>query len=225
MSRDKMDPELIRFMTAHQEKYIRDRLKWNNTHAETIKKATTLHRKEKGHTPYDVSKATMLAEMPAIGRDHVIESTNRRRIPIRDGTQIAGVAQLRKGHSIVDLNLGDPKEDLRLTRPDTDTSLDPLMRVMDPSQRDILYKNLPNFGKVAYLKSRSRMIPEDKYYFPECSSWEYGWRMKDSQNSKNRPSYGRDWRYVRDSISRTGAQPDPAYYTEPDINTFLKCSR
>ncbi|XP_013183619.1 uncharacterized protein LOC106129569 [Amyelois transitella] len=220
---DITNPEIIKFLVESYDKTARLRMKWNNLYGDKLQEAATLQRKETGYTTYDVFKADMIGGMPAITRDHITAGYNRKRVPIRDGTFIPGTAHLRKGHSIVDVGLGDPKEDPRLVRPDTDTTIDPVMRVVDPEQSKVIYKDKPVFGRIVYLKQRSKLAPEQKYYFRECSGWDYGWRLKDSFFSKGRPVYGRVWRLNRDVKSRSGPQPDPPYYKNPDIPASNKC--
>ncbi|XP_060803702.1 uncharacterized protein LOC132902487 [Amyelois transitella] len=222
---DFTNPDVIKFLVENYEKTARLRMKWNSLYGDKLQEAATLHREEKGYTTYDVFKQNMIDGMAAISRDHVTAGHNRRKVPLRDGKHIPGVADMKKGHSIVDVGLGDPEEDPRLARPDTDTTLDPIMRVVDPNQKKIIYKDIPFYGRKVYLKNRSRMKPEQKYYFRECSGWDCGWRLQDSFFSRNAPSHGRVWRLSRDVKSRTGPHPDPAYYNDPEIATVNKCPK
>ncbi|XP_053611888.1 uncharacterized protein LOC128676021 [Plodia interpunctella] len=220
---DITNPDIIKFLIESYDKTARLRMKWNNLYGDRLREAATLNRPDTGRTTYDVFKVTMIGGMPATTRDHISSGYNRKRVPIRDGTFIPGVANLQKGHSIVDVGLGDPKEDPRLARPDTDTTEDPLMRVIDPKETEIIYKDKPVFGRLVYLKHRFKKAPEDKYYFKECSGWDYGWRLKDSFFSRGRAQYGRVWRLNRDNKSRSGPQPDPSHYNSPDIPSVNKC--
>lgn len=79
----------------------------------------TLQREEKGYYVTDVLKETMAAGMDTITTDHLPGAQNKRKKPIRDAIHIVALADLKKGHSIVDVGLGDAK-DPRLDRPDTD---------------------------------------------------------------------------------------------------------
>ncbi|XP_015585432.1 uncharacterized protein LOC107263098 [Cephus cinctus] len=63
---------------------------------------------------------------------------------------------------------------------DESVNLDP-MRPVDPVTKSIIYeRNVQSFitGN-NYLQKRFEETPEDRYYFPDCTSWTYGWRMKD----------------------------------------------
>lgn len=216
-------PEVIKFLIESYEKTNRLRMKWKEKHGASLEHAATLQREAKGYYEADVIKAEMVAGMAAITRDHVSAGCNRRRTAIRDAIYIPGIASLRKGHSIPETGLGDVNEDPRLNRPDTDLSIDPKMRPMDPKQRNIIYKDIPVFGRKVYLKNRSRTLPEDRYYFRETGGWEYGWRMKDSFFQQNSPKYGRVWSLTRDVMSLTGPQPDPPHYKRSDIPGVSKC--
>ncbi|CAG9790901.1 unnamed protein product [Diatraea saccharalis] len=185
--------------------------------------AATLCRPEKGYYEADVLQETMNAGMSTITRDHNVASFNRRRPPIRDGVHVVGIADLKKGHSIPEVGLGDPKDDPRLDRPDTDLSFDPIMRPVCSKEKQIIYGEIPDKGRVVYLKSRERTIPEEKYYFKECSGWEYGWRLNDSYFKNNAPTHGRVWRLTRDIKSRTGPHPDPKHYKDSDTPAVTKC--
>lgn len=221
---DITNPDVIKFLIESYDKTTRLRMKWNRLHSDKLKEAATLHRAEKGYHEVDVLEETMAGGMATITRDHKVAGFNRRRTAIRDGTFIPGVANMRKGHSIVDVGLGDPKDDPRLARPDTDLSLDPVMRPIDPEQRAILYKDLPTYGRVVYLKSRNRIMPEKKYYFNECSGWVYGWRLSDSYFRKNAPKCGKVYRLTRDVKSRSGPHPDPQHYKDSEPPGVAKCS-
>lgn len=88
------------------------------------------------------------------------------------------------------------------------------MRPVDPKHREIIYKSIPQFGREVYLKNRSKIAPEDRYYFRQSVGLTYGWRLNDSFFDRHRPQYGRVWHLTRDSASRSGPQPDPEHYTE-----------
>lgn len=220
---DITNPDIIKFLIESYDKTTRLRIKWNRVHADKLKHAAVLQRPEKGYHELTIVHDTMAAGMPTIERDHVIARTNRRRKAIRDAIHVPGIANLRRGHSIPEVGLGDPKEDPRLAKPDTDLSIDPKMRPIDPKQKEIVYKEIPVFGREVYLKSRNKMSPEKKYYFRESSGCEYGWRLSDSYFMRNAPTYGRVWRLTRGDKSRTGPQPDPYYYNSSDIPGPSKC--
>ncbi|XP_028166625.1 uncharacterized protein LOC114357287 [Ostrinia furnacalis] len=220
---DITNPDVIKFLVESYDKTTRLRLKWNRLHADKLKEAATLHRDEKGYFETDVLKESMAGGMATITRDFKVAGYNRRRTPIRDGVHIYGVSEMKKGHSIVDVGLGDPKDDPRLARPDTDLTIDPIMRPIDPKEKKILYDDVPTYGRAVYLKNRTRTMPEKKYYFNECSGWVYGWRLGDSFFKKNAPKCGRVWRLTRDVKSRTGPHPDPAHYKESEPPGVSKC--
>lgn len=220
---DITNPDIIKFLVENYDKTARLRMKWNNLNADKLKLAATLTREEKGYCENDVLKANMSGGMPAISRDHIVAGYNRRRTPIRDGSVRPLVKDFRRGHSIVDVGLGDPIEDPRLALSAAGKALDPIMRPVDPEQKDIIYKGIPDNGRLVYLKSRSRMKPETKYYFKECSGWGYGWRLNDSFFNKRGPCRGRVWRLARDVKSRTGPYPDPPHYKDSDIPGPSKC--
>ncbi|KAJ8718476.1 hypothetical protein PYW08_002713 [Mythimna loreyi] len=212
---DISNPYIIKFLVENYDKTARLRMRWNKLHREKLIKAATLQREEKGYSELDVMKTALEAGMPAASRDYTSGSRNRRLKPISDNSIVQGVAHMNKGHSIVDVGLGDPEDDPKLARPDTDVSLDPVMRPIDPNQKAILYKGRPFFGREVYLKKRSAIPPEDKYYFAESSGWYYGWRLKDSYFGKRQKAqHGCVYRLTRER-SRSGPNPDPDHYKNP----------
>ncbi|GFT20668.1 uncharacterized protein NPIL_61341 [Nephila pilipes] len=52
-----------------------------------------------------------------------------------------------------------------------------VMKPVHPKTKKLLYEGISkeDEGKIKYLKVRKKKKPEDKYYFPVCTSWEYGW--------------------------------------------------
>ncbi|XP_047521701.1 uncharacterized protein LOC125060720 [Pieris napi] len=205
------NPAVIIFLLENYEKENRLRLNWIHKHREQIQQAATLSREPTNYFETDVIAHDMIGGMATITRDHVVAGYNRKKVPIRDGTFIPGVKHLRHGHSIVDVGLGDPKEDPRLVRPDTELSSDPIMRPVEPELREIIYKDKPEFGRKQYLVKRSKIRPENKYYFAETGGNVYGWRMKDSQLHQ-KPLFGRCWHLTRTLRTRVGPQPDPPHY-------------
>lgn len=220
---DITNPNVIKFLVESYNKTTRLRMKWNDLYGENLRLAATLQREEKGYFESDVLKEAMAAGMPTITRDFISGSLNRRKKPIRDGIHIPTIANLKKGHSAVDIGVGDPKDDPRLARPDTDLRLDPVMRPINPKQEDIIHKGIPYFGRKVYLKSRNRISPEDKFYYTQTTSQKHGWRLKDSLFGKNVPQYARVCHLTRDVMGRSGPQPDPYHYRSADIPLTEKC--
>lgn len=59
--------------------------------------------------------------------------------------------------------------------------------------------------------------PEDRYYFPEASSFVYGWRISGAQKAlADEPRYGRRQVIKESFYRRNGAlNNDPFFYREP----------
>ncbi|XP_026326136.1 uncharacterized protein LOC113234838 [Hyposmocoma kahamanoa] len=208
-------PEVIKFLIESYEKTDRLRMRWNNLFQQKLQQTSEFRTDPKGYFEIDVLEKEMIAGMLATTRDHISSKRNRRLKLKTDVDQVLGISYLKKGHTIPEVGLGDPKDDPRLERPDDDFSEDPIMRPVDPEQNAILHKGIPEFGRERYLKVRSKADPEKKYYFPECDSWQYGWRLTDSYFGKQQPMYGRCFRLTRDTMSNSGPQPDPDHYNVP----------
>ncbi|CAL1544913.1 unnamed protein product [Lymnaea stagnalis] len=67
------------------------------------------------------------------------------------------------------------------------------MRPVLPLVKDTLYEGYSKLGRgrKLYLRMRNDKKPEDKFIYPLCSSWEYGWRLRDAlgQDGLQRPKY------------------------------------
>lgn len=216
--------ETIKFLVESEEKRSKLRMKWLRDHKEKIERAATLQRPATNYDSFHTTRAAMVADMPTITRDHAVASRHRRKLPIRDAKTIPDSSKLLMGHSIPEVGLGDPKEDPRLAKLDTDLTPEPKMRPIDPEQKAIIYKGLPRFGRPAYLYSRNKIAPEKKYYFMESSGWEYGWRLGDSYFARHAPSYGRTYILTEGTRSRSGPHPDPPYYNSLNKSGNSKCS-
>ncbi|BFZ08797.1 hypothetical protein BsWGS_11836 [Bradybaena similaris] len=78
----------------------------------------------------------------------------------------------------------------------TETLLNaPEMRPVSSEVRKTLYDGFTKEGKGrhVYLHHRYQKDPEEKFTFPTCSSWEYGWRLGDviKKEDIKKPTFGR----------------------------------
>lgn len=93
------------------------------------------------------------------------------------------------------------------------------MYPVTPPVRCLLYDGFSKEekGRHQYLKQRKDVIPERKYQFPLCSSWDYGWRLEDHipKQSIKKPVYGRRAIVESDFFTRNGI---PKYH----IDRYLK---
>ncbi|KAJ2949736.1 hypothetical protein O0L34_g15668 [Tuta absoluta] len=185
--RDITNTEFIKFLVETYDKTAGIRMRWNEENKEKLKLSATFRGPEKGHTENTVARLLIETDMNSLAICHDLTTSNRMRKPYRDSITVPRIADLRKGHSIADVALEDPKDDPRLAKPDTDLSKDPVMRPVPPKQKQIIQDGIPFFGRKEYLKIRNRVKPEDKYYFQETSGWANGWRLKDSVFGKQAP--------------------------------------
>ncbi|XP_014212213.1 uncharacterized protein LOC106642088 [Copidosoma floridanum] len=90
-----------------------------------------------------------------------------------------------------------------------------LMRPIKPDVEGIIYaaQDASFTSKLKYLRERYKSKPEDRFYYPYCSSWIFGWRLKDYPETKI-SEYG-----VRSIIqssfyrkSASSLQRDPDWY-------------
>ncbi|GFR28862.1 uncharacterized protein TNCT_505161 [Trichonephila clavata] len=67
-----------------------------------------------------------------------------------------------------------------------------VMKPVHPKTKKIIYEGISkeDEGRRKYLKVRYKKNPEDKFYFPVCTSWEYGWTYG-QEPELNFPEFGR----------------------------------
>lgn len=205
---DTTDPIKIRILldSYNKEAYLRSL--WSRKYEDIIKDAATLKREPKNYHATSISSYVIEKGLPTLTRDYVASANNRNRI--LEDYEVAGVKHLRHGHSIVDLGIGDPSKDPRLKRSIEDLTPDPLMIPVPPPTKNILFECAPS-SRIRYLHERLKSAPEEKYYFPETTSWDYGWRLKDN-TIKSGPRYAKSDEFMKSIRNRVGATPDPRHY-------------
>jgi len=82
------------------------------------------------------------------------------------------------------------------------------MYPVESKVKDTLYDGFTkeSKGRYQYLKKRQSKNPEDKFKFPLCSSWDYGWRLNDfvPKETMTNPDYGRRAIVESDFFTRNG---------------------
>jgi len=83
------------------------------------------------------------------------------------------------------------------------------MYPVERSVKNLLYDGFSKEekGRRQYMRQRQNVIPENKYRFPLCSSWDYGWRLEDAipKEAIRKPEFGsislvHDTFYTRNGI-------------------------
>lgn len=206
------NPEVCKFLAESYEKIERQHRKWKNqkTDREFIDAAAS-NKDDKDCFKIDNGKDA------AVNNKNITEdlaSPKRHRNVKREleANRVFGILEMKR-HTIPENDIGAVKDDFRLDPDKDDTRI---MRPVDPEHSNMIYKDSPSYGREHYLKVRSQMKPDEKYYYHQCSSWEYGWKLRDSFFGKHVSStYGRNHLFTRDGMSRSGPQPDPYYYKSP----------
>lgn len=77
------------------------------------------------------------------------------------------------------------------------------MKKPEPHSVELLYDGFSKEGKgrSQYLKNRKSRNPEDKYEYPVCSSFEYGWKLDEVGQQYKNPIHGRG-KIVEESFYR-----------------------
>ncbi|KAF5270154.1 hypothetical protein FQR65_LT03368 [Abscondita terminalis] len=100
-----------------------------------------------------------------------------------------------------------------------------VMKPVDPVTERLIYTGANKDGRLNYLHERVKIIPEDKYYFPETSSFRYGWNMWHSSTTATPVRYGR-CQVIRASFyRRNGVGRDPDWYQKPQTLSSTICDR
>lgn len=78
------------------------------------------------------------------------------------------------------------------------------MRPPTAKTKALLYDGISAHGegRIAYLKKRKQLSPEEKFEFPVLSSCQYGWKMLEYAKEPNKSKFGRTC-IVRDTFYRS----------------------
>ncbi|XP_050682711.1 uncharacterized protein LOC126978019 [Leptidea sinapis] len=99
-----------------------------------------------------------------------------------------------------------------------------LMKPVEPEVLDLLYGSTEKGAGEVYLKRRYKKPPEDRFHFRLQTSWDYGWRQKQSKMSARDVNHGR-CAILRDTFYRkNNLAPDPGHYSQPAGAQFTVCS-
>lgn len=203
-------PEVCKFLAESYEKTERQRRRWKNLNSDGKFNADDFYKdtkdneadKQKVETENDISTPEYLA-------------SPKRHRHVKRELEVNRVFGILDMNSRIAAENDHGKPNLRPMADKTDPGI---MRPVDPEHAKMIYKGSPCYSREDYLKTRSQMKPDEKYYYHQCSSWEYGWRLRDSYFGKHvAPTYGRNHLFTRDGMSRSGPQPDPYYYKWPKI--------
>lgn len=82
-------------------------------------------------------------------------------------------------------------------------------------------------GRKNYLKARYKCLPEERYFFAECSSFVYGWLMFDNMRvPKDDPRFGRQ-QVIKHSFYRRngGLRRDTEFHRIPQVLSPMVCGQ
>ncbi|XP_030748964.1 protein ATP6V1FNB-like [Sitophilus oryzae] len=99
--------------------------------------------------------------------------------------------------------------------PEFTGNLQEIMKPVDPAVKKLIYTGSNKDGRLNYLHKRIKLLPEDRFYFPEVSSFEYGWKMWNYVKTIKKTGFGRQ-QVIQDTFyRRRGVERDPEWYKEP----------
>ncbi|CAH1381209.1 unnamed protein product [Tenebrio molitor] len=90
-----------------------------------------------------------------------------------------------------------------------------IMRPVDKKTRDLLYASTRPDGRLTYLHERYKVIPEQRYYFPETTNFQYGWNMWEVIKNIRGSPFARQQVIKESFYRRRGVEKDPEWYREP----------
>lgn len=204
------NPAVCKFLAESYDKIERQQRKWKNQNTDKESNVAASNKDDKDCYKVDnvkdavVNNKNITEELASPKRHRHV----KRELEVN---RVFGILEMKR-HTIPESDIRAAKDDVR-SDSDKDTRI---MRPVDPEHSNMIYKDSPSNGREHYLRVRSRMKPDEKYYYHQCSSWEYGWKLRDSYFGKHvAPTYGRSHLFTRDGMSRSGPQPDPYYYKWP----------
>lgn len=198
--------EVCKFLTESYEKIERQRRRWKNLNRDKGLDSAETNKDTKGFIADNEKDKTVNSTLNTV-KD--LKSPKKHRHVKRelDVNRVFGILEMKQR-----ANSEDSADAAKVCRSNSDKDDIRMMRPVNPEHAEIIYKDTTNDGREHYLKIRSRMKPDEKYYYHQCSSWEYGWRLRDSYFGKHTaPTHGRYHLFTRDGMSRSGPQPDSYY--------------
>ncbi|CAG9772570.1 unnamed protein product [Ceutorhynchus assimilis] len=110
---------------------------------------------------------------------------------------------------------------------DFEGNLQDIMRPVNPEITKLIYTGHNKDGRENYLRERVKLIPEKRFYFPECTSWDHGWKQWHRMKDNRTLGFGRQQIIKASFYRRRGVERDPEWYKEPaHINpTFCNMCR
>ncbi|KAF9422471.1 hypothetical protein HW555_001869 [Spodoptera exigua] len=100
----------------------------------------------------------------------------------------------------------------------------PIMEPVYPKESSILYKELSaGGGRNAYLNTRYRKLPEEKYTSCVTTSNMYGWKINETELKSSPRKHNRYSIFMHDLFRRSGAYPDPPDSLQPTDAQYSSC--
>ncbi|KAL1487746.1 hypothetical protein ABEB36_015582 [Hypothenemus hampei] len=114
------------------------------------------------------------------------------------------------------------KKNIRIKREpltlDFNGNIQDIMKPVNPAIKKLIYTGANRDGRINYLNERVKLLPKDRYYFRECTSWDYGWNILDKSKIVQAREFGRKQIIKETFYRRRGIERDPDWYREPAIN-------
>lgn len=97
------------------------------------------------------------------------------------------------------------------------------MKPVDPAVTSLIYTS-GDVGRKTYLNTRIKSSPDQRFYFPEVSSFVYGWKMWYHNNELKKLGFGREMIIKHTFYRRRGVTHDPDWYKEPAAYSPTVCN-
>ncbi|CAH0588045.1 unnamed protein product [Chrysodeixis includens] len=197
MPLDYNDSETVKVFRERNEIENRTRVQWflRNQEEEIARAQFSEHHHQR--TENDISRLNVEHSIPALVSQHEENNTHRRQKP-KEETHLNPFTEKREND-------------------------EPIMRPVEPEVSGLHHKPLSSGGgRKAYLSTRSRKMPEDKYNSCQTSNV-YGWKLHDTEITFEPSKHPKVATFINDVYRLSGAHPDPRHYNPPVEHMYMKC--
>lgn len=98
------------------------------------------------------------------------------------------------------------------------------MKPVEPATQKLIYTGANKDGRENYFRERVKLRPDQRFYFPEVTSFCYGWKIWDKVKGMKKTGFGRR-QIIQDSFyRRRGIDVDPEWYREPAVYSPTICN-
>ncbi|XP_050561586.1 uncharacterized protein LOC126912620 [Spodoptera frugiperda] len=201
MPLDYSNPMIQKFLIERQDQENLKCMQWFLKNKEKIIKNAPKVENCKHYTSEQVAKKRMEADVNMLSEQNNISRRYRRKLSMQEAERTILHGFFEKSEDV------------------------PIMKPVDPEDSSILTRELAaGGGRNAYLKTRHRKLPEDKYTSCVTTSNTYGWKLNENKLKRVPPKHNRYSVFTHELVGRSGAHPDPPEALQPKDAQYIRCS-